>query len=236
MCPLRGRHFASSSALLELALPIHNQALAGDELTTIQLNREWRKIVASALQLYWRHGKDGLALDNEDLLDDVLEDLYTFEAVGMTAVVGSAMQYFGSTAPDGWLFCNGSAVSRATYADLFAAIGTVYGAGDGSTTFNLPDMRGRAPIGVGQGSGLTNRTLGTKLGAETHQLTVGEMPNHNHAIARSNVAGSNTDRVAAGGGSATDIGTSSIPVQNNGLNGAHNNMQPSLVCNFIIKF
>lgn len=70
---------ANSDALFELSLPVHNAALAGDILTTIQLNHEWREIVAGALQFYWRHGKDGLALDNEDLLDDLLTDLYNAE-------------------------------------------------------------------------------------------------------------------------------------------------------------
>lgn len=79
MSQLRGRFFANSDVLLTTALPVHNAALAGDELTTIQLNREWRKIVASALQFYWRHGKTSLALDNEDALDDLLEDLYNAE-------------------------------------------------------------------------------------------------------------------------------------------------------------
>lgn len=71
-------------------------------------------------------------------------------------------------APSGWLLCDGSAVSRTEYATLYAAIGDTWGAGDGSTTFNLPDLRGRAPIGAGTGSGLTARTLGDSIGVETH--------------------------------------------------------------------
>ena len=86
-------------------------------------------------------------------------------------MAGMVQMFAGSTAPTGWLMCNGQAVSRTTYATLFAVIGTTYGTGDGSTTFNVPDMRGRAPIGVGQGSGLTNRTLGSKTGSETQSLT-----------------------------------------------------------------
>lgn len=80
---LRGKFFVSSSALLNLTLPIHNEALSGDELTTIQLNHEWRRIVTSALFYYFKHGTSELALDNEDLLDDVLEDIYTSEITGM---------------------------------------------------------------------------------------------------------------------------------------------------------
>lgn len=241
--PLRGRFFASSTSLLELTLPEHNEALVGDSLYSVTFNHEWRRIVASALQFYWQHGYEGLALDNEDLLNQVINDLYTAESIGaMEFEIGSAMQYFGSAAPSGWLFCNGSAISRTTYADLFAVIGTTYGAGDGSTTFNLPDLRGRAPIGAGQGSGLTNRALGAQLGAENHQLTIAEMPAHGHGsgtlAARVQSASGSNQNSAAGSssGGGTFTGNINGTVASVGGDGAHNNMQPSLVCNFIIKF
>jgi microcystin-dependent protein len=70
--------------------------------------------------------------------------------------------------PTGWLLCDGRAVSRSTYAGLFAAISTAYGTGDGSTTFNLPDFRGRTIMGAGAGPGLTARAIGDKPGAEHH--------------------------------------------------------------------
>lgn len=76
-----------------------------------------------------------------------------------------------TTAPSGWLLANGDAVSRTTYSTLFAAVGTTYGAGNGSTTFNLPDMRSRVPIAVGTGTGLTARTLGGTVGAESHTVS-----------------------------------------------------------------
>lgn len=102
--------------------------------------------------------------------------------VSASMPTGSVTQFAGSTAPAGWLFCDGSAVRRTTYAALFAVIGTTFGAGDGSTTFNLPDTRGRAPIGAGTGSGLTARTLGGTVGTETHLLTGAESGTsvHNH--------------------------------------------------------
>ncbi len=92
--------------------------------------------------------------------------------------VGERVEYVGTAPPNGVLFADGSAVSRTTYADLFALIGITYGAGDASTTFNLPDWRGRFAIGAGQGLGLTNRVLGTKGGAET----IIEVPEHNHTL------------------------------------------------------
>jgi len=106
---------------------------------------------------------------------------------------GSMTMFGGASVPTGWLACDGSAISRTTYADLFAAIGTAWGVGDGSTTFNLPDMLGRAPIGVGTGSGLTARSLGDSVGAETHQLSEAEMASHNHGVSQ----GTHTHTVTA---------------------------------------
>lgn len=89
---------------------------------------------------------------------------------------GVIAPYGGASAPTGWLLCDGSAVSRSTYAALYAAIGSAYGPGDGSTTFNLPDLRGRTAVGAGAGPGLTTRTRGDKLGGET-------LPSHSHTVA-----------------------------------------------------
>lgn len=147
-------------------------------------------------------------------------------------VTGAILAFGGTSAPSGYLLCDGSLVSRTTYAALFAAIGTNFGVGDGSTTFGLPDLRGRTPIGTGQGSGLTNRTIGQKVGAETHQLTLAQLPAHSHTI-NAPVAGSadcpqfvtNTKQSGAASGATNSAGS----------NQAHNNMQPSQVCTFIIK-
>jgi microcystin-dependent protein len=87
-----------------------------------------------------------------------------------------------SAAPNGFLFCDGSQISRNVYAALYAAIGTLYGPGDGSTTFNVPDLRGRTPIGAGAGPSLTNRALGAVGGEESHTLVTAEMPYHNHTL------------------------------------------------------
>ncbi len=144
------------------------------------------------------------------------------------APTGTVAQYAGSSAPTGWLLCDGTAVSRATYAALFAIIGTTYGVGDGSTTFNLPDIRGRAPIGAGQGSGLTNRALAATGGAETHTLTIAEMPAHTHGGVFVNAAG-----YLPGSNAVVEFNFGSTGSA--GGSGAHNNMQPFLVLNYIIK-
>lgn len=142
--------------------------------------------------------------------------------------VGSILLYAGSSAPVGWLFCDASAVSRTTYANLFAVLSTTFGVGDGSTTFNLPDLKGRAPIGVGTGSGLTARARANKVGVETHPLSTAEMPAHTHTYLQVNVAGGGITNV---GGTGLGVGTTG----STGGGGSHQNMQPSLALNFIIK-
>ena len=86
--------------------------------------------------------------------------------------------------PDGWLLCVGTAVSRTAYSSLFTVIGTTYGVGDGSTTFNLPDMRGNVPVGVKstQTSNPDIRSLGLVAGAYTYTITANNLPLHTHAV------------------------------------------------------
>jgi len=96
-----------------------------------------------------------------------------------TAPVGGIMAYAASTAPTGWLLCDGTAVSRTTYAALFTAISTTYGAGNGSTTFNLPNLKGKVPVGRDSADTAFD-VLGETGGAKTHTLTSGQMPVHTH--------------------------------------------------------
>lgn len=90
---------------------------------------------------------------------------------------GIIMPFAGTVAPENYLFCDGSAVSRTTYATLFGVIGTTFGAGDGSTTFNLPDLSGRVPLGVS-----STHLLGSTGGSETVTLTESELPAHVHVV------------------------------------------------------
>lgn len=184
-------------------------------------------------------------------LDDII-----FESL-----IGTIQMFGGSTPPNGWLLCDGSAVSRTTYATLYAVIGTTYGTGDGSTTFNLPDLRGRAPIGAGSGTGLTARTLGDQsIGMEDAVV-----PYHNHTMAHTHNITSGAHQVfgiksgtgsslASGGlsGSTYRVGatantsgnyawqntTGNTSTQTGYAGSSGNatgaNMQPSAVVNFII--
>lgn len=104
--------------------------------------------------------------------------------------------YGGPNAPTGWLLTNGAAVSRTAYAALYAALGgasSPWGQGDGSTTFNVPDLRGRAALGAGQGTGLTNRILGATGGEETHLLTAAELASHTHTATSTQGTHTHTD-------------------------------------------
>jgi microcystin-dependent protein len=94
--------------------------------------------------------------------------------------IGVIRFFAGSVVPNGWLLCNGSAISRKTYGDLFKVIGTTYGSGNSNDTFTLPDMRGRIPICAGTGTSLTTRTLGSNVGAETVTLSEANMASHTH--------------------------------------------------------
>ena len=168
------------------------------------------------------------------------------QLTGLGAVPSGVVAPFaGSSAPAGWLLCYGQAVSRTAYAALFTVISTTFGAGDGSTTFNLPDLRGRAPFGVdnmggtaagrlgsGVPGGITSAAaLGATGGEQSHTLGTNEMPSHSHSIPSSGSQG------AYNGGSneiqvPTTTGTST---SSTGGGAPHNITPPALVLNFIIK-
>lgn len=97
-----------------------------------------------------------------------------FEATQLVPV-GTVQMYGGATAPSKWLLCDGSAVSRSTYADLFSALGETFGVGNGTTTFNLPDLRDRFPVGAG-----TTYARAATGGEAQHTLTEAELPGHIH--------------------------------------------------------
>jgi microcystin-dependent protein len=157
---------------------------------------------------------------------------------------GTVLPYAGASAPSGYLLSFGQAISRSTYAALFTAISTTYGAGDGSSTFNVPDLRGRAVAGQDDMGGtsadrltspINGDTLGAAGGSESHQLTIAEMPAHNHPRANST-----SDDYGAGGlngyvGGDQSSPTVDLSAASQGGDAAHNNVQPTIILNYIIK-
>lgn len=136
-----------------------------------------------------------------------------------------------AAAPTGWILCQGQSLLRSSYPALFTALGTTYGAAD-STHFSVPDLRGRVP--VGRDSSQTEfDVLGEASGAKTHVLTTAEMPSHTHAL---------VDVALAAGTGTTNYSVGTNPKNKNpdttgatGGGGAHNNLQPYIVLNYIIK-
>ena len=156
--------------------------------------------------------------------------------------VGSLQAYAGASAPTGWLLCDGTSYTTAAYPELYSVLGYTYG-GSGSN-FNVPDLHGRMPMGAGTGVGLnssgtgapsgtamTARTRGQWGGAETHTLSAAEMPSHTHTVNASYQTGLET---SPGGGYGV-AGTQSQNTGSAGSGSAHNNVQPFIVTNYIIK-
>jgi microcystin-dependent protein len=163
-------------------------------------------------------------------------------AAGGLAPTGTVLPFAGGTAPTGWLLCFGQTVSRTTFASLFATLGTTYGSGDGSTTFGVPDLRGRIPGGKDDmggtaasrlttgGSGVNGAALGAAGGAQTHTLDITQMPAHTHGTGGDNLTVSAGGQPVRYGNNLTTFATSST-----GGGTAHNNTQPTIVLNYIIK-
>lgn len=123
-----------------------------------------------------------------------LSDEFKAEIAASIVPVGTPLFSFSANVGSMYLLSDGSEVSRTAYSALYTAIGTRYGVGDNSTTFNLPDMRGRIAIGAGTGSGLTNRDINTKyIGAETHVMTLAELAEHTHEVVSSSAGSTNGD-------------------------------------------
>lgn len=144
--------------------------------------------------------------------------------------------------PEGWLICDGRAISRTDYRDLFDAIGTTWGSGDGSSTFNLPDLRGRVLAGMddfGTVQGAANvitdasaDSLGGEMGEETHTLTVDEIPPHTHPVKSTNA---DKDVSAGSYKVASTEANSTFDTNSGGGGSAHNNVQPTTFVNWLIR-
>jgi microcystin-dependent protein len=174
-------------------------------------------------------------LQNDSVSTDKIQDGAVTEdkldpGLILTLPIGTILDYAGLTAPSAnWMICDGAAISRSTYATLFGLTSTRFGTGNGTTTFNIPDFRGRTAIGSGTGTGLTARTNGGTVGTETHTLSTSELPAHSHSL-----VGHSTSGGSSGYGEAAPTSGPGA-TGSAGSGAAHNNMQPSLVTTKIIR-
>jgi microcystin-dependent protein len=189
-------------------------------------------------------GSGSIWVDTDDTPAPTNQQLVPTGTVLTTAIPVSG------TPPVGFLFCDGAAISRTVYAALFTAIGTAYGVGDGTTTFNLPNLTGRVPLGTGNSgeAGGTAHTLGQKGGEEKHTLTDAEMPSHTHDLISTNVPGLTAAswgiiNVVHGSGAFNNnfpyqLGGNFVNRSSTGSAGSdspHNNLPPFLALNHMIK-
>lgn len=154
----------------------------------------------------------------------------------MEGYIAQIILFAGNFAPRGWAFCHGQILSIAQNTALFSLLGTTYG-GNGSTTFALPDLRGRTPIGAGQGPGLSNRILGEMAGDEAEALTLAQIPAHGHptpAASGEQTTNRATNGAPARGGVYGVADTVGPGTGSAGGSQPHNNMQPYLGLNYII--
>jgi microcystin-dependent protein len=175
-------------------------------------------------------------------------------------LTGALVDFAGATVPTGYFLCDGSAVSRTTFSNLFTVIGTIWGIGDGSTTFNIPNFQRRTAVGSGgSGTGTLGNTVGNVGGAETHTLITAEIPalsvsdpGHIHGVVNNSDNGpaqvGKTQASIAGAGPGNFLPVANATpcvavIQNHttgisvgGGGGAHNNIQPSAIVTKIIKY
>ncbi|MER2176199.1 MAG: tail fiber protein [Stenotrophomonas maltophilia] len=163
--------------------------------------------------------------------------------------VGEIRMFGFNRVPSGWFSCNGALVSIAEYDVLFMLLGTTYG-GDGQSTFGVPDLRGRVPLHMGQGPGLSNRPLGTLSGSETVTLTLPQMPAHTHGLSVAGGAATLEGPVgtalpgAVSGetfyvtdtNGATALEMEALAVTSSGGNQAHENCMPTLTVQYCIAW
>jgi microcystin-dependent protein len=239
MLPDRANPIPVGSFRVPFALPVSEPD--DGTLVSVAFSFAWLPYVMGALKVLllqstWDYTTQA-ELDQAQGQANNLLDIFA----GYSTMTGQVSLWAPSALPAGWLACDGAAVSRTTYADLFAAIGTTYGPGDGSTTFNVPDLRGNVPIGAG-----SSYTLGSVGGEATHTLTTAEMPSHSHV----DTGHTHTESTAVPTAIAIGVGVpapSALPsvgvtgignasLANTGGDGAHNNLQPYLVVGYIIKF
>lgn len=248
-----------------------NRAVTGQTVQAAQVNTPFDDVQSMLSQVLLRSGvapmtgplnMNGFKITGA--ADGVAStDMATVGQVQSAAPIGSVISFAGSSAPTGWMLCAGQTLSRTTYASLFSVIGESFGAGDGSTTFRLPDCRGRVEVGKDDMGGAdaarlsffgsVAKIIGGVFGTASHVLSEGQMPRHQHGGTTSTNGSHNHGYPADNGSPGNNIWQSGLRSQQTnftdvagdhfhnittdfrGNNEAHTNAQPSIVFNKIIK-
>lgn len=234
--------YKSSSDTMQLMGPIAPSAssgVTGPTTSVVSSVAFWNATNGTAIKAGLTTGATGSVLTAQGAGN---MPAWASPASAASVPVGTVCDYAGSAAPSGWLLCYGQAIDRTTYSALFTAISTTYGAGDGSTTFNVPDCRGRVGAGkddmggttasrlTNAASGINGVALGASGGTQTHTLVTAEMPAHTHAASGNFIVSGAGAAVSAAGGVYQGVPATS----STGGNGAHLNCQPTIVFNKII--
>lgn len=243
-----------------------NRAVSGQTVQAAQVNVPFDDVQSMLSQVLLRSGvapMTGTLNMNGFRIVGLSDGIEDSDAANVSQIksavpVGVVLSFAGGVVPSGWMLCYGQAISRNSYASLFSAIGTSFGPGDGSTTFNLPDCRGRVVAGKDDMGGVDAgrlsiwgslaKTIGGFFGVQSHTLSLSEIPSHTHTINDPGHVHSGVQNSALGQGRGEgsppvaqfSLGVSSpnftgISINAIGGDQAHNNTQPTIIFNKIIK-
>lgn len=201
----------------------------------VKINKQWVSYVMGRLQAltqdwFWS-GTDEEIYDATQQAEALMLALDIGNEACMTpigSIVAWPVTHTPISAPEGWVNCDGSILVNSDYSDLFALIGTTYGVGTPGYSFKVPDLRGRFPLGA---SG--SHAIASTGGAETHFLTIAQLPAHAHAIlVKDNTTNQSNARLSSAGSTGTN---SSSVTDAEGAGQSHNNMPPFITLNYIIR-
>lgn len=232
-------------------LSVGNPQLIDDSITNEKIHDvNGSKIDDDSIENEKIHDVNGNKIDDRSIaaiklvLQSITVQEIAVELYNLFVPIGTIIIFGGTTGlPDNWKECNGQAVSRVNYPVLFTNMGTRWGEGDGNTTFNLPDLRGRVPVGIGSDNStnglITNATapsitLGATgiFGSQVHTLTINEMPSHNHFMSSTRQFNEGVaPRFEQGFYDNSNDGTTS----NTGNDQPHNNTQPSVFVRYYVR-
>ena len=214
---------------------INNKLLGKADTTSVYTKEETATVINNAIankadKTYVDDALDLKANKEDTYTKSEIDDMFDNPTItGDTYPIGAIAPFAGVTTPQNWLLCDGREVSREIYSELFAVIGTTWGAGDGSTSFNLPDLRNRMPVGAGD-----DYTLASKGREKEVTLTVEQIPAHSHSVTKGSNVNANGWNFMSGYGGDVPSGTKNNTDQTGGGQ-PHNNMPPYVASYYIIK-